>query len=181
MTELRRLSEQMTTEENISSIDEINNDEHFEQNLIPNELRQRHVTTNCLNDSYDLLEQDLAYLREKIDEVQAMVAHQQQQQQLILSRTEHLKTIAQDRIYNASSFFQKAIYNRYVTLASGALLGGSICGPVGFTMGAKIGALVTLSGSALGALSMNIMRQKVTETDETENNNSAAAYNQAML
>jgi hypothetical protein len=180
MTELSRLSEQMTTEENISPIDEVHNEENFELNPISNELRQRHVTTNSLNDSYDSLEQDLVYLREKIDEVQALVARQQQQQEQILSRTEYLKTIAQDRIYNASSFFQKAIYNRYVTVASGALIGASICGPVGFTMGTKIGALVTLSGSALGALSMNIMRQKVTETDETENNN-AIAYNQAML
>jgi hypothetical protein len=184
MSEFHQLREQVANEGNMLSINEADNDnddhdnnDNLEENLIPNELRQRHVTTNRLNDSYDLLEQDLAYLREAIDEVSALVARQQQQ---TLSRTEHLRSIAHDRIHNASSFFQQAIHNRYVSLASGALLGASIGGPVGFVMGAKVGALVAFTGSALGALSMNIMQQRVVDTDEEENTN-PAAYNQAML
>ncbi|CAF2426488.1 unnamed protein product [Rotaria sp. Silwood2] len=176
--EFHRLRQEVTVssrEENNSSIDETDNND-FENNLTTNELRQRHITTSRLNDSYDLLEQDLAYLREAIDEVARMVKQQKQK----LSTTEHLKNIAQYRIRNASSFLHKAIQNRYVTLASGALLGASIGGPVGFVMGTKVGALVALSGSAVGALSMNIMRQRVEENDESQNNNTTA-YNQAML
>jgi hypothetical protein len=179
MSEFHSLREQIPIEENILSINETNNNDNFEENSTSNQLRQRHITTNPLNDSYDLLERDLASLHETIDEVAALIARQQQQQQA-LSRTEHLKTITQDRIHNVSSFFQKAIHNRYVTIASGAALGASIGGPVGFMMGTKVGALVALSGSALGALSMSIMRQRATETDESENNDSIA-YNQAML
>jgi hypothetical protein len=183
MSDLQSLHEQINAEENISSVDEIyenDNDNNFEENSIPNELRQRHVTTDHSNNSYDLLEKDLAYLREAIDEVNALVAKQQRQQEELLSRTEHLRNTIQSRFHNVSSFFQKAIHNQYVSLASGAVLGASIGGPVGFTMGAKVGTLVALTGSALGALSMNIMRQRVTETDESETNNTIA-YNQAML
>ncbi|CAF0822159.1 unnamed protein product [Rotaria sordida] len=179
MNEFHRLRQQFivsSSEENNSSINEIDKND-FEDNLTTNKLRQRHITTNRLNDSYDLLEQDLAHLREAVDEVATLVKQQQQQ---TLSTTEHLKNIAQYRIRNVSSFFQKTIQNRYVTLASGALLGASIGGPVGFMMGTKVGALVALSGSAVGALSMNIMRQRVTENDESQNENTTA-YNQAML
>ncbi|CAF0885204.1 unnamed protein product [Rotaria sordida] len=179
MNEFHRLRQQFivsSSEENNSPINEIDKND-FEDNLTTNKLRQRHITTNRLNDSYDLLEQDLAHLREAVDEVATLVKQQQQQ---TLSTTEHLKNIAQYRIRNVSSFFQKTIQNRYVTLASGALLGASIGGPVGFMMGTKVGALVALSGSAVGALSMNIMRQRVTENDESQNENTTA-YNQAML
>ncbi|CAF1039640.1 unnamed protein product [Rotaria sp. Silwood1] len=178
MTEFHRLREEVivsSPEENNLSINEIDKND-IKDNSTTNELRQRHITTNRLNDSYDLLEQDLAYLREAIDEVATLVKQQQKK----LSTTEHLKNMAQYRIRNASSFLQKAIHNRYVTLASGALLGGSIGGPVGFMMGTKVGALVALSGSAVGALSMNIMQQRVAENDESQTNNTIA-YNQAML
>lgn len=175
MLEFHRLREQLTTEENIN---EPNNEEdnHVEEEEPSNVLRQRHVTTNPLDHTYDLLERDLAYLRGAIDEVATLIAEQEQK----LSRLEYYKTIAQNRLHSASSFFHNAIRNRYVTTASGAVVGASIGGPVGFMMGVKIGSLVALSGSALGALSMNIMRQRVTETDESQDNNTTA-YSQAML
>lgn len=173
MSELQRLREQVTMEENNSSIDEPNN---VEEDDTSNGLRQRHVTTNPLDHTYDLLERDLAFLRNRIDEVATMIAEQEQK----LSRLEYYKTIAHNRLHSVSSFFHNAIRNRYVTTASGAVIGASIGGPVGFMMGTKVGSLVALSGSALGALSMNIMRQRVTETDESENN-TTTAYSQAML
>jgi syntaxin 17 len=169
MNEFPRLREQGAA----FSLQDDNNDS--EQDSTSNELRQRHTTTNRLNDSYDFLEQDLAHLREAVDEVAALVAQQKQS----LSRTEHLRNLAQYPIQNASSIFQKAIHNRYVTLASGALLGASIGGPVGFVMGVKVGALVALSGSAVGALSMNIMQQRVSEASESQDN--TTSYHQAML
>jgi hypothetical protein len=174
MNEFHRLREHSAAfplQENNALQDDTTNDD-FEHN----ELRQRHITTNRLNDSYDMLEQDLAYLREKIDEVATLVA----QQQPALSRAEHMRNLAQYPIQNASSFFQNAIQNRYVTLASGAALGASIGGPVGFIMGTKIGALVAFTGSAVGALSMNIMRQRVSEANESQDDNTTS-YNQAML
>ncbi|CAF0748397.1 unnamed protein product [Adineta steineri] len=180
MNEFHRLREQYIAlpSENTLSINETNdnnNSSSIEENTTSNQLRQRHVTTNRLNDSYDLLEQDLAHLREAIDEVATIIA----QQDKLLSRTEQIKNIAQYRVRNVSSLFQKAIHNRYITIASGALLGATIGGPVGFMMGAKAGTLVALSGSAVGALSMNIMQQRASENEESEYN--TTAYNQAML
>lgn len=177
----REMNEFQTLRETlmISSFTEnnVSNDENNQNNLISNELSQQQITKNHLNDSYDLLEQDLAYLRSAFDEVAAII---KRQDELTLSKTEHLKHIVHYPIRNASSFFQKALQNRYLILASGAVLGASIGGPVGFIMGAKVGALVTLSGSAVGALSMNIMRQRAIENNESENHE-AAAYSQAML
>ena len=178
MNEFHRLRQHgaaFLPQENNLLIDNTNTNE-FEQDTTSNGLRQRHVTENRLNDSYDLLEQDLAYLREAIDEVATIVAQQQQ----ALSRTEHLRHLAQHPIQNASLFFQRAIQNRYVTFASGALLGASIGGPVGFIMGTKLGALVALSGSAVGALSVNIMRQRVSDANESQDDGTVS-YNQAML
>lgn len=178
MTNLNTLREQITAEENLLSIDETDNtDNNLEDNSLSNELRQRHVSTNNLNSSYDLLGEDLAYLREAIDEVATLVAKQQQQ----ISRLEQLRNNQhQSRFHNISSFFQKVIHNRYVPIASGAVVGASVGGPVGFLMGTKVGALVAVSGSALGALSMNIMQQRATETDESQANDTIT-YNQAML
>lgn len=159
-----------------SSNDNINTNGSPEDNAASNELRQRHVTTsNRLNDSYDLLEQDLILLRDTISEVAELVKQQQEK----LSRTEQLTHMAYDRIRDASSLLQRAVHNKYISVASGALLGASIGGPVGCIMGLKIGALVALSGSAVGALSANIMQQRVTRNDELQNRRDS--YNQAML
>jgi hypothetical protein len=177
MSEFHKLREQFTVsslQENSSSIEETYNND-IEENTTSNELRQRHIATNRLNDSYVLLEQDLASLREAIDEVSTLVA----QQERTLSRTQQFKTIAQYPVRNVSSFFQQAVHNRYVAMTSGALLGACVGGPVGFMMGAKVGALVAFSGSAVGALSMNIMQQRVSQTDESQDN--STAYDRAML
>ncbi|CAF5222724.1 unnamed protein product, partial [Rotaria magnacalcarata] len=91
-----------------------------------------------------------------------------------------LQNKAQDPSHNTSSLIQKVMRSRYFALASGALLGASLGGPVGFMVSAKVGALVTLSGSAVGALSLNIMRQKVLDNNESQNND-CVTYNQAML
>ena len=146
-----------------------------ERDTAENELRQRQVTTNRLNDSYDLLEQDLIMLRETIGEVAQLVAQQNQR----ISHTDHLIHSAQDRIRNASSLLQKAVHHRYRTLASGALLGATLGGPIGCIMGMKIGALVALSGSAVGALSANLWQSRAARTGETHAEPSA--YHQAML
>ncbi len=160
-----------------SSVDDNinNNNNSVEQDTTSNELRQRQITTNRLNDSYDLLEQDLILLRETIGEVAQLVAQQQEK----ISRTERLTLMAHDQIRSASSLLHKAVHNKYITLASGALLGASLGGPVGCFMGLKIGALVALSGSAVGALSANIMQQRIIRNDELENRKDS--YNQAML
>ena len=176
ISDLHYLREQVTTEENIPSTDDQNENVKEEEEETPNVLRQRRVTINPLDNSYDLLERDLTYLRDRLDEVASLIAEQEQK----LSRLEYYKTIAQYRMHNASSFVHGLVQNRYVTTASGALLGAGIGGPVGFVMGTKIGAFVALSGSALGALSLNVMRQRVIETDESEAN-TPTAYSQAML
>jgi hypothetical protein len=165
-----------------SSMDEnlsLTDDNHTEQDSTSNELRQRHVTTttttNHLNDSYDLLEQDLILLRDTMGEVAQLVAQQKEK----ISHTEYLVNMAHDRIHDASSLLQRAVHNKYITLASGALLGASLGGPIGCIMGLKIGALVALSGSAVGALSANIMQHRITRNDAIQSSNDS--YNQAML
>ncbi len=181
MSEFHTLRDQAmasSIDENLSSIDDTinNNNNNTEQDVTSNELRQRHaIATNRLNDSYDLLEQDLIVLRETIGEVAQLVAHQREK----VSNTEHLIHMAHDRIRDASTLLQRAVQNKYITLASGALLGASLGGPVGFVMGLKIGALAALSGSAVGALSVNIMQQRIRRNDESKDNNDS--YNQAML
>ena len=157
----------------------INENENFDDNFTTNELRQRHVTATRSNETYDLLEQDLVYLREAVDEVAVLLARQQQQYEQI-SRTVSLRNLTHSSLSNATSFIQNIIHNQYVTTASGAVIGAAITGPVGFIMGTKVGALVALSGSALGAFSMSIMRHKETEKIESEDDQSTA-YNQAML
>lgn len=47
-------------------------------------------------------------------------------------------------------------------------------------MGAKLGTLVALCGSVVGGFSMNIMRQQLSETEESENNDTTT-YSLAML
>lgn len=160
------------------STDPIENNEHQEADTSSNELRQRHVTkstTNSLNDSYDLLEQDLILLRDTINEVAQLV----RQHQETISRTEQLTNMAHDRIRDASSILQKAVHSKYISVASGALLGATLGGPVGCFMGLKIGALVALSGSAFGAFSANLMQQRITRNDESRERRDS--YNQAML
>ncbi|UJR23595.1 hypothetical protein I4U23_026584 [Adineta vaga] len=168
MNEFHRLREQF-------SLSSLPIDESTSSYTEENDLRQRHTTINRVNNSYDLLEQDLATLRETIDEVATLV----NQQEEIITRTQQLRNIAQVRVHNVSSFFHKAIHNRYLTIASGALLGASLGGPVGFMMGVKVGSLVALTGSAVGAFSMDIMRQRIEENNKSQN--TATAYNQAML
>ncbi|CAF1155465.1 unnamed protein product [Rotaria sordida] len=182
MSEFHILREQAMTStmnENLSSIDDTNNNDNIQQDIISNELRQRHVTTttttNNLNDSYDLLEQDLILLHETMGEVAQLVAQQKEK----ISNTEHLMNLAHNRIHEASTLLQRAIHNKYVTLASGALLGAALGGPVGCFMGLKMGALVALSGSAVGALSANFMQQRMTRNDEPQSND--ISYHQAML
>jgi hypothetical protein len=182
MSDLHKLREEtITSSSPDENIDDTNNNDNnntidtIAQDPSPDELRRRHIRRNRLNDSYDLLEQDLAHLREAVDEVATLVAQQQEK----ISNTAHVINMAQYRIHHASSFLQKAVHHRYVTLATGAVLGACIGGPVGFVMGTKIGSLVALSGSAVGALSMNIMRQRATPTDESED--TVTAYHQAML
>ena len=179
MTEFHTLRDQaMATSMNETtslSTDPIDSPEH---DISSNELRQRHMTkatTNSLNDSYDLLEQDLILLRDTINEVAQLV----KQQQETVSRTEQLTNMAHDRIRDATSILQRAVQNRYISLASGALLGASLGGPVGCFMGLKIGALVALSGSAVGALSANLMQQRVARNDGSQERRDS--YNQAML
>lgn len=186
MTDLQNLREQLNAEENLLSINETDNqdddnNDNLQDNSLSNELRQRHVTTtttttNNLDTNYDLLEDDLAYLRTAIDEVTALVAKQQEQ----IERLEQLRNNNNTNTNTMPTFFQKFIHNRYVPVVSGAVVGASITGPVGFLMGTKVGALVALSGSALGALSMNIMRHRATDNDETQTDETTT-YNQAML
>ena len=142
-----------------------------------NQLRQRKIANDNarLNESYDLLEQDLILLRDTMNEVAVLVAQQRQ----TITHTDYLIHSAHDQLRHASSLLQKAVHNKYITLASGALIGASLGGPVGFLMGIKIGALAALSGSAVGALSANIMQQRVLREDEEKKH--ANAYNQAML
>ncbi|CAF4511450.1 unnamed protein product [Rotaria socialis] len=179
MTSLDRLQEELlfsSLTENNSSLNEIDQNDS-QHSPTSNEFRHRQITTNRLNDSYDLLEQDLAYLHEAIDEVNTII---KQQNQKLLSKTEHVQNNAEDPSHNTSSLIQKVMQSRYFALVSGAVIGASLGGPVGFMVGAKVGALVTLSGSAVGALSLNIMRQKVLDNNESQNND-CATYNQAML
>lgn len=181
MSEFHILREQAmncSLDENISTSDDNinnNNSTNPEADLISNQLRQRHVTTTHLNDSYDLLEHDLILLRETINEVAQLVAQQKEK----ISRTERLTLMAHDQIRSATSILQKAVHNKYITLASGALLGASLGGPVGCIMGLKMGAFVALSGSAVGALSANLVQQRITRNDEIKDMNES--YSQAML
>lgn len=181
MSEFHILREQAmncSLDENISTSDDNinnNNSTNPEEDLISNQLRQRHVTTTHLNDSYDLLEHDLILLRETINEVAQLVAQQKEK----ISRTERLTLMAHDQIRSATSILQKAVQNKYITLASGALLGASLGGPVGCIMGLKMGAFVALSGSAVGALSANLVQQRITRNDEIKDMNES--YSQAML
>ena len=175
----RELAEYQTLRDRAmaSSLDETtntNDDVAVDENS--NELRQRHATTaNRLNDSYDLLEHDLILLRETIGEVAQLVAQQKEK----ISHTEQLLHMAHDQIRHASTFLQRAAQNKYLTLASGAILGASLGGPIGCVMGLKIGAIAALSGSAVGALSANMMNQRMTHNAECEENHDS--YNQAML
>ncbi len=179
MSEFHVLRDQAMTfslDENSSTPDDnTNNNNSVEQETASNELRQRHMTTTRLNDSYDLLEQDLILLRETIGEVAELVKQQQEK----IARTDNLTHMAYDRIRDASSLLQRAVHSKYITLASGALLGATLGGPVGCFMGLKIGALVALSGSAVGALSANIMQQRIKRNEDSKDNKDS--YNQAML
>lgn len=177
ISELHRLREETADDEDNLPIDPPTTDPNsIEENNSPNVLRQRHVTRNPLDATYDMLERDLIYLRQTVDDIDKLVTEQGEK----LSRIELYRTIVHNRLHSASSLLSNVFHNRFVTTTAGAIVGAGIGGPVGLTMGAKIGALVAVSGSALGALSMNIMRQRVAETDQIENND-VTPYNQAML
>ena len=138
MLEFHTLRDQAKTTSINESVSLLTSGTDHNENLEHNEtsagLRQRHMTnTTRLNDSYDLLEQDLILLRDTINEVAQLV----QQQQEKISRTEHLTHMAYDRIRDASSLLQRAVHNKYISLASGALLGASLGGPVGCCYGLK--------------------------------------------
>lgn len=175
LTELHRLREQPVDDQTDLPIDQPTTDpDHIEDNH--SILRQRHVSRNPLDASYDMLERDLIYLRQTVDDIDKLVAEQEQK----LSRIELYRTIVHNRLHSASSLLSNVFYNRFTTTATGAVVGAGIAGPVGFTMGAKIGALLAFSGSAVGALSMNVMRQRVTEPDQVQTND-VIAYDRAML
>ncbi|CAF3297503.1 unnamed protein product [Rotaria socialis] len=160
----------------VTVTDNDNNNDNIREEIVSNQLRQRHVTgADSLNDSYNALEQDLILLHETIEEVAQLVAQQKEK----LSHTEQLIHMAHDRIQDASTLIQRAVHSKYVTVASGALLGASLGGPVGFMMGLKMGTLVALSGSAVGALSANFLQRRIMRNDESAD--TTTSYNQAML
>lgn len=178
--EFHRLREQaMTTSmnENPSSMDDNNhNNNNAEEDSESNQLRQRHLTeTNNLAETCDSLQQDVVNLHQTIQEVALLVAQHKEK----LTHTEQLINTAHDRIQNASTLLQKAVHNKYTSMISGALLGASLGGPVGLVMGLKIGAVVALSGSAVGAVSVNLAQQRRTRSDTPTSNDTS--YNQAML
>ncbi|CAF1569269.1 unnamed protein product [Rotaria magnacalcarata] len=168
------MNENLTLADDTTPVTVTDND-NIREEIVSNQLRQRHVTgTDRLNDSYNALEQDLILLHETIEEVAQLVAQQKEK----LSHTEQLINMAHDRIQDASTLIQRAVHSKYVTVASGALLGASLGGPVGFVMGLKMGALVALSGSAVGAFSANFVQRRIMRNDESAD---TTTYNQAML
>jgi len=142
---------------------------------IANELRQRHVTVDRLNDSYEALEQDLRSLHELTVQVAQLVKEQKEK----IALTQKLTDMAHDRIQEATSILDRAVHNKYVTIASGAILGATLGGPVGLFMGVKVGALAALSGSAVAALSVNLIQQRSLKQEESKAMTSS--YSQAML
>ena len=156
-------------------VQNIRNIEQLHSQMTEKDRIKLDLQIRLLRTEIDLLEQDLVVLRDTISEVAQLVKQQQEK----LSRTEQLTHMAYDRIRDASSLLQRAVHNKYISLASGALLGASLGGPVGCIMGLKIGALVALSGSAVGALSANVMQQRAMRNDESQNRRDS--YNQAML
>lgn len=177
MTEFHQLRDEAMITSRNEEVSTTNDDRDVQSpDPIQNELRHRKISSNFqLNDSYDSVEQDLIVLRDTISEVAKLVSHQRQ----TILQTEDLIHSAQTRIQNATTLLQKAVQNKYVSIASGALLGATLGGPVGFLMGVKVGALAALSGSAVAALSVNLMQQRANRHDETHQNSNA--YNQAML
>ena len=177
MTEFHQLRDEAmhtSIHEEVSST----TDERLTQSPDPieNELRHRQIASaDQLTESYNSLERDLILLRDTIGEVAQLVAHQRQ---TITEIDEHIHS-AENHIKSGSGFLQKAVQHKYVSIASGALIGATLGGPVGFLMGLKIGALAALSGSAVGALSVNLMQQRKNRDDQSDPNTSA--YNQAML
>ena len=142
----------------------------IEENNETNQLRQRQVAVNRLEDSYNALENDLTNLKELIDQVAVLVSEQQEK----ICLTERLVDSAQSNIVSASSLLKSAVNNKYLLLTSGAVIGATVAGPVGFFMGIKAGAVAGLSGSVIGAVSANLMKRK-------SKNSESVAYNQAML
>ncbi|CAF1475319.1 unnamed protein product, partial [Didymodactylos carnosus] len=143
-------------------------------------LRHRHPLQSDeqqrLTESYDMLEQDLQTLKETFNEVALLV----QKQKYSVDNTQNILNTATARIKSASSLLHKAVQNRYVTIASGACLGSLVGGPVGFMAGIKIGALAAMTGSALGALSVNLIRKRYV-SEQNNSMNESQAYDQAML
>lgn len=174
MVEFHQLREQTMA----STMNDDTPDTNLEQEpSIENELRQRHATTTTdrLNDSFEALEQDVRLLHELTVEVAQLMRQQKEKIALI----EKVTNMAHDRIHEATSILDKAVHNKYVTIASGAILGATLGGPVGFFMGVKVGALAALSGSAVAALSVNLIQQRGLKQDESKAMTSS--YNQAML
>lgn len=170
MCDLYKLCEENVNDEIYFSVEPVN-----EEDRQANELLQRHVTCNDLEKSFDLMRPDLAYLRDTTEDIVAIIAEQEKQ----MSRTGYFRYHTGNRISNVTSTLQSIVQSQYVAMASGAVLGGIIGGPVGFLMGTRIGAMVALSGSTLGALSVNRMQQKA-NNDQSENDQSTA-FHQAML
>lgn len=155
-----------------------NDTDHTDQETASNELRQRHVTTTTtesFDDSYKKLIEEIQVLNEIVGEVAQLTAQQREK----ISHTERLIDMAHDRIHDASTLLQKAVHSKYATTVSGALLGASLGGPVGFVLGLKMGTIAALGGSAFGALSANLLQRGITRHDQANDNNSS--YNQAML
>jgi hypothetical protein len=180
--ELRQQAMKTSSDENISltNNDHPSNDRTDESTVTStnDELVRSQVTTSpnfLLNHSYNSLEQDLIVLQETINKVAQLVAEQKQ----TLSYTENLIETAHDHTRIAASLLQRTVRNKYFSLATGALIGASFGGPVGFLMGMKIGTLAALSGSAVGVLSMNRMQTKIIQHEQLID--TTMAYSQAML
>lgn len=138
-------------------------------------LRQRLLNADQLNDSYQAVEKDLINLKETITLVSQLVANQR----TTIWHTDQLITSAQSQLTSATTYLQSAVRHKYGAMASGALIGASLAGPIGLFMGMKAAAIATIGGSAIGAVSATIVHKKTSQ--DISNTNQGQVYDRAML
>jgi hypothetical protein len=142
-------------------------------------LRQRQIQLNHPDRSevYNALEQELRVLYETANEVNRLAASQGS----TISRTNQLIQAAHDDVNRGASLLHQTIRHKYTKIASGALLGAALGGPVGLCLGAKAGALVALSSSTVAIVTMKIMQRHGSSTTNSSSMETSVAYDQAML
>ncbi|XP_030830595.1 syntaxin-17 [Strongylocentrotus purpuratus] len=130
---------------------------HDEQQQQQQQTQEAAMPSEQVQESWDMLKNELVELNSLTHEFAAQVQAQQEQVDSIQNNIQ----VAQTNIQTGVKHLLKAsTYKAAMLPIGGAILGGICGGPVGFVAGMKVGAAAAIGGGAIGFLSGRAIKKR---------------------